>query len=339
MPMWNHFKSIKNYQLLIFSYLLSILIAFIIYMSGGTHTAYPYFMNIPIILATFTNGKIKGLIHAVISGLLLGPYMPLFADSHTEQKPLNWIIRLLFFVLMSLIIGFLSDYSKKEYEKSNAITKEISDSHMATIYALVKLSESRDDETGTHIERVSVLCKLLTEKLLHLPKYANYIDDRFIENIYKASALHDIGKVGIPDRILLKPGKLTDEEFEVIKRHTVIGANTLLEVQKKYPNNKFLEFGIDITYYHHEKWNGKGYPFGLSKEEIPLCARIMALVDVYDALRSKRVYKEPYSHEESLEIIKEGKGSHFDPEITDVFLENEGEFKELFERITMNFEV
>ncbi|WP_341876751.1 HD-GYP domain-containing protein [Defluviitalea saccharophila] len=337
--MWSHVKKIKKYQLLIFSYLLSIAVAFIVYINGGTNTAYPYFMNIPIILATFTNGKIRGFIHAIISGLLLGPYMPLFVDSNTMQKPLNWVIRLIFFLLMSLVIGFLSDYSKKEYEIKNSITKEISDSHMATIYALVKLSESRDDETGTHIERVSILCKLLTEKLLYLSKYAEYIDNHFIDNIFKASALHDIGKVGIPDNILLKPGKLTAEEFEVIKQHTIIGANTLLDVQKKYPNNKFLDFGIVISYYHHEKWNGKGYPCGLSKEAIPLPARIMALVDVYDALRSKRVYKEAYSHEESVEIIKEGRGTHFDPEIVDVFLENEKEFKDAFERISMNLEV
>ena len=337
--MWSLLRKIKRYQLLIFSYLLSVVVAFIVYINGGTHTAYPYFMNIPIILATFTNGKTRGFIHAIVSGLLLGPYMPLLVDSNTMQKPINWMIRLVFFLLMSLIIGFLSDYSKKEYERRNSITKEISDSHMATIYALVKLSESRDDETGTHIERVSVLCKLLAEKLLQFPKYAEYIDNHFIDNIYKASALHDIGKVGIPDSILLKPGKLTTEEFEVIKQHTVIGANTLLEVQKKYPNNEFLDFGIVITYYHHEKWNGKGYPCGLSKQAIPLPARIMALVDVYDALRSKRVYKEAYSHEESVEIIKEGRGSHFDPEIVDVFLENEGEFKEVFERISTNIEL
>lgn len=339
MSMWRCLRKIKKYQLLILSYLLSILVAFVVYISGGTSTAYPYLMNIPIILATFTNGKKNGLIHAMVSGLLLGPYMPLFVDSNTMQKPLNWIIRLVFYLLMSLIIGFLSDYSKREYERKNSITKEISNSHMATIYALVKLSESRDDETGTHIERVSLLCKLLTEKLLSLPKYADYIDAHFIDNMYKASALHDIGKVGIPDNILLKPGKLTAEEFEVIKQHTIIGANTLLDVQKKYPNNKFLDFGIVISYYHHEKWNGKGYPCGLSKEAIPLPARIMALVDVYDALRSKRVYKEAYSHEESVEIIKEGRGTHFDPEIVDVFLENEKEFKDAFERISMNLEV
>lgn len=339
MYMWNFLNKIKNYNFLIFSYILSIIIAVVVYMNGGTHNAYTYFMNIPIIIATSTNGKINGFIHAIVSGLLVGPFMPVIVDSNTMQKPLNWIIRLLFFLLMSLIIAFLSDYYRKEYERKNHVEKEISDSHIATIYALVKLSESRDDETGAHIERVSILCKLLAEKLIALPNYAILIDEHFIDNLYKASTLHDIGKVGIPDSILLKPGKLTPEEFEAIKKHTTIGANTLLEVQKKYPNNEFLEFGINITTYHHEKWNGTGYPCGLAKDEIPLSARIMALVDVYDALRTKRVYKEAYSHEESIEIIKEGKGSHFDPDIVDVFLDNEIEFKNTFEEITANFEI
>ncbi len=149
----------------------------------------------------------------------------------------------------------------------------------------------------------------------------------------KASTLHDIGKVGIPDSILHKPGKLTSQEFEIMKNHTNIGANTLLEVKKKYPDSKFLELGINITLYHHEKWDGSGYPHGLRGENIPLSARIMAIADAYDALRSKRVYKEAYSHEKSLEIIKQGKGTHFDPEIVDVFIENEAEFNNIFNNL------
>ncbi len=144
--------------------------------------------------------------------------------------------------------------------------------------------------------------------------------------------MHDIGKVGIPDSILLKPGRLSAEEFEIMKTHTTIGAETLLEVKRKYPDNKFVEIGIKIAHYHHEKWDGTGYPEGLSGEDIPLSARIMAFADVYDALRSSRVYKEAYSHEESIEIIKQSGGTHFDPEILKVFLENEIEFKSTFEK-------
>ncbi len=151
---------------------------------------------------------------------------------------------------------------------------------MATIFSLVKLSESRDDYTGKHIERVSLFCQLLTSRLQSTLPYKKYINDDYIDNIYKASPLHDVGKVGIPDNILLKPGKLTNEEFEIMKTHTSIGADILLEVKNKFPNNRFLELGISIATYHHEKLDGSGYPYGLSGDKIPLSARIMALADV-----------------------------------------------------------
>ena len=149
----------------------------------------------------------------------------------------------------------------------------------------------------------------------------------------RASPLHDIGKVGIPDKILLKPGKLTDEEFKIMKTHVNIGYDTLSKVAHQYDKNSFLKMGMDITLYHHEKWNGSGYNNGLSEDEIPLAARIMALSDVYDALRSKRVYKEAFSHDKSLEIIISSKGSHFDPILVDVFIQNHEEFKLLYESI------
>ncbi|MDF2698874.1 MAG: hypothetical protein K0Q49_430 [Haloplasmataceae bacterium] len=330
-------KTKKNY-FLIFSYILTLLITIIVYYTGGTRYVYVMFINIPIIIATSTNGKIKGYVHAVLCGLLLGPFMPLDVDLNIKQDLINWIIRLLFFLIMSIIVSIFVDYYKKEFEKNNRIEKEISDSHLSTIYALVKLSDSRDDETGAHVERVSHLCKYLTQKLAHLPKYKAYIDGIFIDNIFKACSLHDIGKVGIPDNVLLKPGKLSIDEFEIIKKHTVIGASILKEVQTKYPNNKFLEMGYQIVHYHHEKWDGTGYPNGLVSDNIPLSARIMAIVDVYDALRSKRLYKEAYSHDVSLVLIKQGRGNHFDPDIVDVFLEHEMEFSNLFDEITNQFE-
>lgn len=220
----------------------------------------------------------------------------------------------------------LSKYNNELEEIVNKKVKEISESHIATIYALVKLSESRDDDTGRHIERTSKLCRLMAQYLSILPKYKETINANYIENIYKASPLHDIGKVGIPDSILLKPGKLTSEEFEIMKTHTTIGYKTLSEVQRKYKNNGFIKMGMEIAKYHHEKWDGTGYPIGLFGDEIPISARIMALVDVYDALRSKRVYKEAFTHEKACEIITEGRGKHFDPLIVEVFLQNNEEF-------------
>lgn len=223
----------------------------------------------------------------------------------------------------------LHKYNNQLEELVEKKVKEASDSQIATIYALVKLSESRDDDTGDHIERTSRLCAHMAKLLKAESKYALYIDDSYIENIYKASPLHDIGKVGIPDSILLKPGKLTNKEFKIMKTHVMIGYNTLKDVYNNYKQNKFLKMGIAITKYHHEKWDGSGYPDGTKGEEIPLSGRIMAIVDVYDALRSKRVYKDALSHEKSCEIIAGGSGTHFDPLLVEVFLKNHENFKQI----------
>ncbi len=197
--------------------------------------------------------------------------------------------------------------------------KEISDSQMATIYALAKLSQSRDDQTGTHLERVKQFCRLLTIYLGKLPKYSRIINNDYVDIISNASALHDIGKVGIPDNILLKPGKLTTDEFEIMKKHTIIGAETLKLAKLSYPKNKFINYGIEIARNHHERWDGTGYPDGLSGDGIPLPAKIMSIADVYDALKSKRPYKEPLTHEESCKIIYNGSNTFFDPDIVNSF--------------------
>lgn len=211
--------------------------------------------------------------------------------------------------------------------------KEIYESQMATIFALAKLAESRDDETGKHLERVQILCRMLSAQLAGKKKYKKVITSKFIENIYNACPLHDIGKVGIPDIILLKPGKLTMEEFEQIKKHTTIGAETLEQVYKIYPKNKFLNMGIEIARYHHEKWNGTGYPDKLEGENIPLCARIMAVADVYDAMHSKRCYKPALSHEEAFKEITDCSGTHFDPSIIEVFVEINKKLQDEWEKL------
>ena len=204
------------------------------------------------------------------------------------------------------------------------------ESQMETIFALAKLAEARDEDTGDHLKRIQIYCRLIAEKLSLNSNYKDRINAEFIDNLQKASPLHDIGKVGIRDVILLKPGKLTKEEFQEMKQHTLIGANTLEEVYQNYPSNYFIKVGIEIARSHHEKWDGSGYPDGLCGEEIPLSAQIMALVDVYDALRSKRVYKEAYSSNETKRIIIEASGKHFNPIIVDTFLEFEQEFDRLY---------
>ncbi len=199
-------------------------------------------------------------------------------------------------------------------------TIEVKKMQNAIIFALAKLSESRDDDTGEHLERVRIYCKILAEALMEEVEFKGSINEMFVNMIYETSPLHDIGKVAIPDNILLKPGKLTDEEFDAMKAHTTEGADTLSQLLNEYGHNAFLAMGKDITLYHHEKWDGSGYPTGLKENDIPISARIMSIVDVYDALRSKRCYKDAFSHEKSIGIIGEMKGKHFDPNMVDVFL-------------------
>jgi response regulator RpfG family c-di-GMP phosphodiesterase len=161
------------------------------------------------------------------------------------------------------------------------------------------------------------------------PKYASHITPAYIDDIYQSSILHDIGKVGVPDAVLLKPGKLTDEEFEVIKRHTSLGGDAIKAIESQIEGQSFLALGKEIAYNHHEKWDGSGYPEGLAGERIPLSARIIALADVYDALTTRRNYKEAYSHKRSRQIIIDLKETHFDPELVDVFITLEDEFNRI----------
>jgi putative two-component system response regulator len=220
-------------------------------------------------------------------------------------------------------------YNQQLGQLVEAKVKEISESQMATIFALARLAESRDQNTGRHVERTRTFCHHLALRLRRKPEHGQTIDDPFVNNIFHASPLHDIGKVGIRDALLLKPGRYTPEEFEEMKKHTLIGAATLEDAWREYPNNRFLAMGIEIARHHHEKWDGSGYPCGLAGATIPISARIMALSDVYDALRSQRVYKPPFPHEESCQIICDGSGRHFDPDVIGAFTEVESEFRVL----------
>jgi putative two-component system response regulator len=195
-----------------------------------------------------------------------------------------------------------------------------------TIFALAKLAESRDPETGEHLERVRGYCWALASRLQRTFRFGDQVDQEFIRTVYETCPLHDIGKVAIPDAILLKPGRLTEDEFEVMKTHTLHGADTLAAAIKEFPNAGFLRMAHDIALTHHERYDGTGYPQRLAGHQIPLCGRIMAVADVYDALTSKRVYKDAFSHETAKSIIVNDRGQHFDPIIVDAFLEIEHEF-------------
>ena len=211
-------------------------------------------------------------------------------------------------------------------------SEEVAHIRDVTIIAMGILAETRDNETGNHLKRTQHYIRALSNKLRHHPRFVDFLTDEHIEALYKLAPLHDIGKVGIPDNILLKPGKLTVEEFEIMKTHPIIGGNVLTAAESDLPApSRFLHIAREIATGHHEKWNGSGYPAGLKADAIPIPARLMAVADVYDALISPRVYKRAFSHEEAVSIITQGHASHFDPYLVDAFLEIQEDFRNIAE--------
>lgn len=202
-----------------------------------------------------------------------------------------------------------------------------------TIMAMASLAETRDNATGNHIRRTQHYVRALATKLNTLPRYSGEFDEQTIASLYKSAPLHDIGKVGIPDAILLKPGKLTPEEYDIMKTHTVLGRDTILAAEKMIDApGSFLGHAREIAMSHQEKWDGSGYPEGLAGDAIPMSARLMAVADVYDALISRRVYKPPFRHDMAVKLIREGRGRHFDPDITDAFLLIQDQFRAIAAR-------
>ena len=207
-----------------------------------------------------------------------------------------------------------------------ASQKKISSMQMHMITGLANLIENRDTDTGDHISRTGALVKLIAEEARSDGVYAEAVTDHFISLICSLAPMHDIGKIIVPDRILKKPGKLTPEEFEVMKQHAAVGGSVVREVLNGITDEEYLTCAEDIATYHHERWDGTGYPKGLKGEEIPLSARIMAIADVFDALISERCYKKAMPPEEAFQIIREESGSHFDPRLTEVFLNHVSDF-------------
>lgn len=207
------------------------------------------------------------------------------------------------------------------------------------IFTLAKLAESRDHDTGQHLERVQRYSRLLAQELANMNAFPGRIDGAFIRNVFLTSPLHDIGKVGIPDQILLKPGKLSNAEFKIMKSHTIIGAETLAEACKQCPNAAYLKMALEIVKSHHERFDGTGYPEQLAGDHIPLAARIVAVADVYDALRTKRSYKDAFTHEHASRIITDSSGSHFDPRVVEAFSRRAEEFEEISKLFAGNSEL
>ena len=205
-------------------------------------------------------------------------------------------------------------------------TCELQKTQDVTIISLASLAETRDNETGAHILRTQRYVKAIAKAVQNNPLFRDQLSDEIIDLLYKSAPLHDIGKVGIPDRILLKPGKLDNDEFEIMKTHASLGSEALKQAEEELGGTSFLHYAREIALSHHEKWDGSGYPNGLTGNQIPLSGRLMAIADVYDALISRRVYKPAFTHEEAMKIILQGKGNHFDPELIDAMLNIEDEF-------------
>ena len=223
-------------------------------------------------------------------------------------------IEILYHALLKMTkdnLGYAINIKKKQ--------ESISQMQQALIMTLADMVESRDFNTGMHIKKTAEYVRIVLKELKKEGVYKNEITDEFISNVIHSAPLHDIGKINVPDAILNKPGKLTDEEFDIMKTHTTIGGKILKHIMELVPDSMYLNEAINLATYHHEKWNGKGYPKGLKGDDIPLSARIMAIADVFDALVSTRSYKKGFPYDKALNIIQEGRGEHFDPKIVDAF--------------------
>lgn len=228
---------------------------------------------------------------------------------------------------------FLRNHNDFLEAEVNKRTQELLAVQDVTIMVMASLAETRDSDTGNHIRRTQFYVKTLAEELRAHPRFAAVLNEHIIGMLFKSAPLHDIGKVGIPDRILLKPGKLTPEEFEIMKTHTTLGRDAIEAAEKQLGIDvEFLKMAKDIAYYHQEKWDGTGYPTGARGDAIPVSARLMAVADVYDALISRRVYKDGMPHEKAVSIIVEGKGRHFDPDMVDAFVQVQETFREIARR-------
>jgi len=276
--------------------------------------------HIPVIIVTGMSDRDSNVraVEAGADDFLIKPFDRILLEARIKSSAKGKLLH-------DQLIHYKQDLERKVEER----TQQVVLTQQVTVFSLAKLAESRDNETGDHLERMRSYARILSEEFADMEKYQGKLHDNFVDEIYQSTPLHDIGKVGIPDRILLKPGKLTPEEFGIMKHHSQIGGDTLKAADAEAGRDSFLAMGRDIAYYHHEKWDGSGYPFGLSGTDIPLAARIAALADVYDALSSKRPYKEPFSHEKSKAIILEGRGSHFDPDVVDAFLAREEQFLDI----------
>jgi len=238
-------------------------------------------------------------------------------------------------LLLTRLQGEEQEHRTQSQQQSLIRARELVRTRDAVIFGLAKLAESRDPDTGHHLERIALYSTRIATALRKHPKFRHRVTTSFVRSIGISSALHDIGKVGVADSVLLKPGPLTPEQRAHIEEHAAFGADCIREIQSRIGDPEFLQMAYDIANYHHEHWDGGGYPYGLAGDTIPLSARIVAIADVYDALSVRRVYKAPFPHEACVKMIRDDAGRHFDPDLVQVFLQIEDQFRDIAERFSV----
>jgi HD-GYP domain-containing protein (c-di-GMP phosphodiesterase class II) len=259
------------------------------------------------------------------------------------ERPLIFVLTFLWvaglqavaaWLMLQRVLGQQTLKEQHSQEETLRTTRELVRTRDAVIFGLAKLAESRDPDTGHHLERIALYSTRIAQALRRYPKYRNTVTPQFVRMIGISSALHDIGKVGVEDSILLKPGALTESERRRIQSHAALGGDCIRQIERRLGNSTFLSMAREIALYHHERWDGSGYPHGLAGEDIPLAARIVAIADVYDALSVRRVYKDAYPHEICVEKIRRETGRQFDPDLIDVFLSIAPQIEEIAGRLS-----
>lgn len=326
-------KALTENQLviLVIAAALSLFVAYVVYQTDGTKNPFPHLMYIPIILAAVFGTWPVVIGNTLFSGFLVSHWvMPLSVSLDTVQEPISSYFRLALFLLIGLSAKALFDYQRDELRRLYMERSKLYRLQQASLGALIDLAETRDTEvTGGHLRRLEEYAKQLLAEMDLAEDYKMMIASTM--------GFHDIGKVAIPDRILLKPGPLDASEWESMQQHTIIGARILGRIEDSVGDEEtklmkpYLTTAREIALYHHERFDGKGYPEGLQGEQIPISARVAAICDVYDAVRAERPYKEPLTHQQTVEMIANGRGSHFDPQLVDIFLEQQELFAEIFE--------